>query len=388
MSDNFPKTEPLNTKFAVNWLATLNNWFRALLRQKPTIPPQVTDAEWEDWLTAVAQHGMSALVYTWLLNAPADHRPPLSIMAELRAIYVDYIALAERRHQQLTDLITNFEQADIYPIVLKGAALAHWLYDSPEFRPSSDIDLLVEPEQCELAASLLQGLGYAFFMREFRSYRHAEGFHAPNGKLSVDLHKALSTFVQVNNSLDLQPIFVNRMQTGDINVLNKPDSLLMACMHLIHSNRQNVTLIWLYDIHLLTEHFQDSGQWQSVVASSVQWQTRYALAQALKLTRQFFGTDYPQMVHDFTRYPLSSDEKRLHTVGKVTELPINHRDTWSTTHLMRLQTFNNRERIRYLKNRIFPHQGEIAYFYPQIANWPIPLAHVVRWFLILLANVT
>ena len=383
VSDDFPKTDALNTAFGANWPQALDDWFHALLRQKPTVPPQVMNDEWQAWLAAVAQHGMSALVYTWLLNAPADHRPPPPIMAELRADYVDYIALAERRQQQLTDLVASFEQARLSPIVLKGAALAHWLYDSPELRPSADIDLLVMPEQCKLAADVLKRLGYTFFMGEFRPYRHAEGFYAPNGKISVDLHQALSSFTQVNNFIDLRPLFANSIKTGEIDVLTLPDSLLMASMHLIYNHRQNVILVWLYDIHLLA---RDIKQWQHLIASSIQWQARYALTQALKLASQFFGTEYPQIVHDFTYYPLSAGEDRLHRLGKVNVQPVNQWETWSKTHLMRLQSFNKRERIHYLKNRIFPHQREIAYFYPQIANWPTPLAHVARWLLILSAN--
>ena len=106
-------TDPLNTTFVVNWPAALDNWFRALLRQKPVMPPQVTSAEWVAWLDAVAQHGMSALVYTWLLNAPADHRPPAPIMAELRADHVANIALAEQRRRQLADLAASFAQSEI-----------------------------------------------------------------------------------------------------------------------------------------------------------------------------------------------------------------------------------------------------------------------------------
>ena len=82
-------------------------------------------------------------MYTWLLQVDANYRPPAPIMAELRADHVAKIALAERRCRQLTDLVASFAQAGIHPIVLKGTALAHWLYDAPELRPSADIDLLV-----------------------------------------------------------------------------------------------------------------------------------------------------------------------------------------------------------------------------------------------------
>ncbi|MCA9953049.1 MAG: nucleotidyltransferase family protein, partial [Anaerolineales bacterium] len=312
MRDDFPKTGPLNTTFGANWSAALDDWFRALLRQEPTKPPQVTSAEWRAWLDAVAAHGMTSLVFTWLLQTAVDHQPPAAIMAELRADHVANIALAERRRRQLTDLVTSFEQEGIHLLVLKGTALAHWLYAAPELRPSFDIDLLVKPEKCAHAAAILQRASYRFFMGEFRLHRHAEGFDAPYGKLSVDLHKALSSYVQVNKSFNLQSLFANSLKVGGIDSLNATDSLLMACMHLIYNHRQNIRLIWLYDVHLLAGRMQDLDQWQNVVQSSVRWQARYALSQALMLAQQLFGTQFPQVVDDFQRYPLTVAESRLH----------------------------------------------------------------------------
>lgn len=50
--------------------------------------------------------------------------------------------------------------AGIRSILLKGASIAHWLYDEPWMRPYGDIDLLVAPEDWGAASQTLTRLGY------------------------------------------------------------------------------------------------------------------------------------------------------------------------------------------------------------------------------------
>ena len=49
----------------------------------------------------------------------------------------------------------------MFPIMLKGAALAHTTYDSPAMRPHVDTDLLIARDQIAIVRDTLAGLGYA-----------------------------------------------------------------------------------------------------------------------------------------------------------------------------------------------------------------------------------
>jgi hypothetical protein len=100
-----------------------------------------------------------------------------------------YFALASR-HRQLAaireaaidHLLAAFAAAAVPIIVLKGAALAHLIYPSPELRPMVDIDVLIDPIHAEAAVRIASDLGYAFASRhpsKFAGRLH----HIPVGEI-------------------------------------------------------------------------------------------------------------------------------------------------------------------------------------------------------------
>lgn len=59
------------------------------------------------------------------------------------------------------EAVTALHAGSVRPILLKGPAVARWLYaDDPAARGYADIDLLVAPLQMEAARTVLRGLGY------------------------------------------------------------------------------------------------------------------------------------------------------------------------------------------------------------------------------------
>ena len=82
-------------------------------------------------------------------SAEAAVRPELHAAA--RSLRLDREAAAAVEH---------LRSAGIRSILLKGAAIATWLYDDGVLRPYIDIDLLVSPAQFEGATKALADLGY------------------------------------------------------------------------------------------------------------------------------------------------------------------------------------------------------------------------------------
>lgn len=81
----------------------------------------------------------------------------------------------------------------VQTILLKGAAIATWLYDDGELRPYSDIDLLVSPAQLHRAKQALAELGYQHLLEhadpcEFGT-KEQELFGP--GNVCIDLHHGL-----------------------------------------------------------------------------------------------------------------------------------------------------------------------------------------------------
>ena len=69
-----------------------------------------------------------------------------------RALFLDRAAVAAA---------DKLRSEGIPSILLKGAAIATWLYDDGHVRPYGDVDLLVSPSQFERATEVLAELGYA-----------------------------------------------------------------------------------------------------------------------------------------------------------------------------------------------------------------------------------
>ncbi|MGQ0431302.1 MAG: nucleotidyltransferase family protein [Microthrixaceae bacterium] len=91
--------------------------------------------------------------------------------------------------------LTAFAEADLPVVLLKGPAVARWLYpDEPRWRPYVDVDLLVRASDQSLATELLTGLGYA--QASGIGTRHGTPSHATDWRRSsdgalIDLHTSL-----------------------------------------------------------------------------------------------------------------------------------------------------------------------------------------------------
>ena len=90
---------------------------------------------------AAEQHGMEPLVLAHIertgLAIPADLR------ARLRARRTQHAHAAAVRARVVADVACAMAQAGVPFLVLKGAALAHLVYDDPRLRPMRDVDLLI-----------------------------------------------------------------------------------------------------------------------------------------------------------------------------------------------------------------------------------------------------
>jgi hypothetical protein len=102
---------------------------------------------------AASRHGVSAWIADALGNLTFPEQPRL--LADARAT----VASAQKLKRLTLAVFDALRGAAIVPIALKGTVLAHRLYPSnPRCRPSSDVDVLVLPEELDRVASALEPL--------------------------------------------------------------------------------------------------------------------------------------------------------------------------------------------------------------------------------------
>jgi Uncharacterised nucleotidyltransferase len=102
----------------------------------------------------------------------------------------------------LAEAVLALRAGGIEPLLIKGPAIAHLLYDVPAERVYGDIDLLVEPGQVPGARAVLAQLGYSDRVPGLRATEvvHAEGYR--RGPAVVELHWQLN-LMRVPDAYDL-----------------------------------------------------------------------------------------------------------------------------------------------------------------------------------------
>jgi predicted nucleotidyltransferase len=115
-------------------------------------------ADWEGLAERAEAHGLEPLAYHHLREAKVSL--PTRQALELLALTLRHRRSHEIRSRALREVLDACTQNNIEAVVLKGAVLSRLIYPKPEFRPMSDLDLLVPGEQAASAQQLLEGLGY------------------------------------------------------------------------------------------------------------------------------------------------------------------------------------------------------------------------------------
>ena len=133
------------------------------------------------------------------------------------------------------EVTSAFTASGVRSILLKGAAVASWLYDDGALRWYSDIDLLVAPSDVDRAESVLGDLGFApakagWSVHELDAHAHPWR----RGQETVDLHRRLDGIGCAPETA--WPILVGnteplRIGGGTVEVLAKPGRALHLALH-------------------------------------------------------------------------------------------------------------------------------------------------------------
>ncbi len=135
------------------------------------------------------------------------------------------------------EVIAALSRRGIRSVLLKGASFARWLYDDGGARYYVDIDLLVAPEQLDVAGSVLQDVGY---VRRYtggvvgEQADHSTEWDRP-GSPSIDLHNTLSSRVGTSRERCWAVISAHTCPTtvggAAAEVLTQPALALHAALH-------------------------------------------------------------------------------------------------------------------------------------------------------------
>jgi hypothetical protein len=260
----------------------------------PPAPPDVTEV-----LALAEAEGVSALL-AHRLGEHGGLPPETTLLPRLHAVALSRAALSLRREQETVRCLRLLRESGLAFILLKGEALAHSLYERPDLRSRSDIDILVAGRDAmERAWAVFEGEGYLrknTLQGRFTGFQVA--FHrqlADGVEIQFDIHREINDFTWFARRLPFAELLEN---TGTVSLageafrgLDHRYALLHACVHRL-TNRPHGTdnrLLWLYDIHLLAQ--AQSAQWQAFVSLAREKQMARICLHALEAARDYFNTD-------------------------------------------------------------------------------------------------
>jgi hypothetical protein len=213
------------------------------------------------------------------------------------------IVLDELYVRELNRVLGALEGRGVFPLVFKGAAIAHTHYEASWLRPRVDADILIPPDQRQRAFDVLCGLGY---QRPPFTSGSLVAYQAPficTGRFGED--HALDVHWRVANAQAVAGLFTydelaSRACAVSVrgHTMRTPaaeDALLLACVHRVVHHDNADDLLWVYDIHRIAERFTPK-QWLSLSNTASIRGVKAICAAGIRLSRERFGTAIPAEV--------------------------------------------------------------------------------------------
>ena len=233
-------------------------------------PATEAEVDVEEFLARADHHGTLPLLHDRLRDPAIADAWPGSIRERCTAEALFGAAWEMAQRGEIIRLMAAFREAQMKPLILKGAALACSHYPLPGLRPRSDLDLIVAEADHRRAEEVLRHLGYARQGVPMGTHIASESTWSvamrDGSSIDVDLHWRSSNSPALARLLgyeEMQARAVPVPSLGPEAFAPCPvHALLFACIHRAGHEHAPMyvdgvavpakdRLIWLYDIHLL-----------------------------------------------------------------------------------------------------------------------------------------
>ncbi len=237
-------------------------------------------------------HGTAPLVAYYLTSNGFHSQVPQPYRDQLNRVYKGTLYRNVLLSKELASILETFNKEGIAVIPLKGNVLAETIYENPVLRLSADMDILVHLEDKSQAGVLINSLGYQQMTEtpHWDHHFHEVPYHKQAAfPLVLELHWDLEDRRLVNIANEeiwcrAQP---HEFQGSSTMVLSPEDNLLFLSNHLTKHNDE--LLKFLGDIAELLKKYQDTLDWDYIIASAHSWQTDTAVYYALANSRDILG---------------------------------------------------------------------------------------------------
>jgi len=341
---------------------------RDLLFRGQTSLPQADDGFWQTFVSLCFRERVEGVVYYLLkkrgteTGIPSIHRQSLE-----RGFQRNLIAnLSLRGH--LREVLAKLTDAGVDHLLLKGFALAEYLYPSLGMRGMSDVDLLVRKAVLTEVDVCLNALGYrAVDTNVAEASKNPEGYlssleyhrtsglppimhvhwHPVNTSVPAD---AFSPYFNVDRLCEKSSIV--RLDNVDTRILSPEHLLIYLCEHALRVNHSFDRLILICDILQVLTVRRDQLVWAKIIDESRIFHITDLVYFGLSVVTLYTGPTIPQEALNCLRPQKRGWEHRLFWFLQTRGLRIR-----GSSYLLYLALHKDvLGKIRFMMRTVFPPQ--------------------------------
>jgi Uncharacterised nucleotidyltransferase len=289
-------------------------------------------------------------------------------------------ALNAWHEEAVRTLLDSLGLANLPLLLLKGTGLAYTIYPSPHLRPRVDVDLLIRRDALDRCETLLESCGWRRAPERDSELVEPQRHYVKPGPgaalYHLDLHWKIASprlFADAVGFDELQSRAVCVPHLGrHAKTLGRVDALFLACLHRVAHHADAVELLWLWDIHLLTERLTSEDAEQFVALARRTGMTAVC-ARGLQLAHEGFETAHSAEIaarlDHFGEGMTAKAEPSSTFLGGVRLITILESD---------LSTLPWRARLQLIGEHLFPSRAYMRARYPLCPPVLLPFAYVGR----------
>jgi hypothetical protein len=270
-----------------------------------SIIPTITD--WNYFRNLANEHGVSALVWNNLEKYQLHSGLPEEIVSFLRCALMRSLSRNTFNTESMGEVLRLLNKENIKTVILKGLALENSVYGNKGLRQMSDVDILINREECIKARKILISNGYdslpvkSFFHKQIMSYY---GKHLPSlikKGTSVEIHhelfgerKSILTKILYDTSYEAE-------LKGEKAWFPQPQIFFLYLVrHLFVHEMNNESQLRLYtDLVVLIEKYNNEILDYNLLKCASEAGMSDMLAWHLEALRDLWGINFPEWLNDF-----------------------------------------------------------------------------------------
>jgi hypothetical protein len=329
-------------------------WLASVLRDEVVAGWPEAGSEEVLAVSVAVNEGVVSLLHQRLYEGPCASQCPPALQAAFATAARTAAMRSLAQIKECRRLMALMAAAGIPALLLKGSALACWLYPAPNLRECGDIDLLLRSRRdVDRAIALLSTAGYSVPVRtipgDLVSYQMCVGADSGLAPIAIDLHWKLCNTPLFCDCLQWEELLAAAIPVpylgGTALGLSPVHALLHACLHRANNLQfgDGNRLRWLYDLKLLAQRL-DAGQWRELLSLAQARGAAGACVHGLLAAECDLGAEVPAAV-------LAS----LTSAAKDEELNVDRLPSWLYAQWATARALPTwRLRLRWIRQRLLP----------------------------------